>query len=237
MSDELKACAVGCPTAICSRVDRYKKNDNMSERGACRKLAIKTNEFAKCPDLFSDAAIRHIYRNAKGLRKKPDAMRPPWTGQYETYTPKKYIESVRVVMSGIDLDPASCKEANKTVKADRFFDISDNGLKQDWFGRVFLNPPYKQPEINHFISKLVDSYVAGMVSEAVLLTNNNTDTNWFNIASSSSLICFTDHRIKFELKDGELTGPTTGQAFYYFGHHKQQFIDEFRNHGLIFERQ
>jgi hypothetical protein len=59
----------------------------------------------------------------------------------EHYTPSLIVEPSRHVLGGFDLDPASCTEANATVHADAIFTEADGGLFQDWWGRVFLNPP------------------------------------------------------------------------------------------------
>lgn len=59
----------------------------------------------------------------------------------EWYTPSSFIEAARLLMGTIDLDPASCEEANKRVQATRYFGEHENGLLQPWSGCVFLNPP------------------------------------------------------------------------------------------------
>ena len=52
------------------------------------------------------------------------------------------IEDARLILDGIDLDPASCEYANdRWVLADTYYDRKKDGLNQRWFGNVFLNPP------------------------------------------------------------------------------------------------
>ena len=76
-------------------------------------------------------------------------------------------------MGGIDLDPASDAEAQKVVKAERFYDEEVNGLQQPWQGRIWLNPPWSDPQ--PWLEKLI----VEKVDQAIVLTTNATETEWF----------------------------------------------------------
>jgi hypothetical protein len=59
----------------------------------------------------------------------------------EHYTPLDVVEGARSLLGSIDLDPASCIAANERVKATCIFSEHQDGLVQNWFGKVLLNPP------------------------------------------------------------------------------------------------
>lgn len=164
----------------------------------------------------------------------PKPNRTQFTGENEWYTPKEHIERARTALGGIDLDPATSHDAQKVIKARRFFTAEDDGLKRPWTGRIWLNPPYAQPLIQQFVEKLIAEYGAGRTTEAVMLTHNYTDTAWFHIAAKAcAAICFTRGRVKFYNSDGEVAAPTQGQAFFYFGANVDTFKEAFGDIGFI----
>jgi phage N-6-adenine-methyltransferase len=138
--------------------------------------------------------------------------RTQFTGENEWYTPAEYVEAARACLGAIDLDPASSAVAQKTVRAARFFSRDNDGLRQEWHGRIWLNPPYAQPDIARFVDKLLVEVDVGRATEAILLTHNYTDTGWFHAAAGQcAAICFTRGRIRFVGASGEIAAPTQGQ--------------------------
>lgn len=141
------------------------------------------------------------------------------SGETEWYTPPDYIAAVRQVLGEIDLDPASCARANRTVQAARYYTKAEDGLRQPWYGRVFLNPPYAKPLIQQFTDRLVQAYRTGEITAAIVLVNNATDTKWFQgLNRCATAICFPEGRIQFLDKHGNASGePLQGQAVLFFG--------------------
>lgn len=170
-----------------------------------------------------------IYREATGKHVSDDS--------YEWYTPLEYIYAIEEVLGHIDLDPASCKEANDIVGADRYFTKEDDGLVQNWSGRVFLNPPYSMPLVEQFTSKAIEEYQLGNIEAAIVLVNNATDTIWFHAMLEKFPVCFTKGRIRFIGPDGDsATGPRQGQAIFYLGKDIDKFATRFSEFGIVMER-
>lgn len=224
--------------------------------GVSRATIERDGEFAEAvekleiaPEIAKreiDAPKKDIVAAAKELPPVPtedqrkaavEKLKAPYvannSGNNEWYTPAEFCESARVAMGSITLDPASCKTANKQVKAKTFFTINDNGLDREWSGNVWLNPPYAQPEMSDFVKKLIAEYQSARIDQAIVLVNNATETAWFQaLLSEASAVCFKSGRIKFLDAEGTpAKTPLQGQAFLYFGDRTDAFIEEFSKHG------
>jgi len=154
----------------------------------------------------------------------------------EWWTPAEYIESVRTVLGGIDLDPASCEEANLVVKAKRIYTEEDSGLDHKWTGRVFMNPPYSANQ--DFTSKVLEHYQAGHISAAIVLLGAHAiETKWF-APYWDEVLCFTGGRIKFNTPTGPAkAGNIAGSVFIYLGPEQKAFAKEFDpKHGFVVKR-
>jgi ParB family chromosome partitioning protein len=156
------------------------------------------------------------------------------SGNNEWYTPVEYVEAARAVLGEIDLDPASCELANTNIKAARFWTADEDGLAREWSGRVWLNPPYGQPEIADFAAKVVEEVTANRVVEAVVLVNNATETEWGQtLLARADAVCLKRGRIKFLNSAGvPANTPLQGQMFLYFGANVKKFTKEFERFGV-----
>jgi DNA N-6-adenine-methyltransferase (Dam) len=158
----------------------------------------------------------------------------------EWYTPSKYIEAAREVMGDIDLDPASCEMANRTVKAKRYYTREQNGLLQPWSGRVWLNPPYNATDDCHlpqptWSRRLRYEYSKGHVQEAILLISAATKQKWFHELLDFP-ICLMLERIFFHRPGKEPEELRHGNTAVYLRPNEAAFIEVFSQFGAVVKR-
>jgi phage N-6-adenine-methyltransferase len=157
------------------------------------------------------------------------------SGDNEWYTPEIYINAARETLGEIDLDPASNPTANEIVKAKTFYTAEDSGLEKEWVGNVWMNPPYESRLIGSFIDKLLVHYVKEQIPQAIVLVNNATETQWFQlIAEAARASCFPKGRVKFWHPRKEAV-PLQGQSILYLGQNKERFIQNFHQFGVCWE--
>lgn len=106
----------------------------------------------------------------------------------EWYTPAWIFEQLGIEF---DLDPASPCDVITTVPASTKFTRAEDGLTQDWFGRVWLNPPYGR-ETSVWMNKFISH------RNGIALVFCRTDTKWFQSAlRHSDAALFFSGRIQF----------------------------------------
>lgn len=167
----------------------------------------------------------------------------------EYFTPSIYIDAAREVMGGIDLDPASCEEAQQTVKAKWWYGGTEvDGLSQPWYLphpdgritplRVWLNPPYCKTGCRSnqdiWYRKLYGAYICGHVSEAIMLVKAALGYKWFEQLWRRHWCCFCRERIAFIKPGGRTVGlAKQGSVFVYFGKRPERFAEVFARFGRL----
>lgn len=107
-------------------------------------------------------------------------------------TPREILKP----LGQFDLDPCSFK-GHPWQPALRFFTVDDDGMKQRWHGRVWLNPPFGASAFN-WILKLKEH------GDGIALIPARTETKMFFelIWGSASAVCFVQGRPHFHYPDG-----------------------------------
>ena len=166
--------------------------------------------------------LRKYLRSLKNLEKseidRPQKEEP----SVEWYTPPKYIDMARLVMGGIDLDPASNPTAQQWIQATAYYTEHDDGLKQPWFGKVWCNPPYGK-FTRLFMERALYFYNLGEVQECIFLVNR-TGANWYrNLRKHFEVIEVAD-RIAFLNPSGQPEkSPRYYNDFLYLGKKRDRF--------------
>ena len=106
-------------------------------------------------------------------------------------TPQYFFDKLNQRFN-FDLDVCALPE---NAKCDKYFTPEIDGLKQDWNGTCFMNPPYGR-EIGKWVEKAYNEAQRGNVIVALLPAR--TDTKWFHDH------IYMMYGVEFELLKGRL---------------------------------
>lgn len=118
----------------------------------------------------------------------------------EWLTPPEIINA----LGDFDLDP--CSPINRPWNtAKKHFNINDDGLNQNWEGRVWCNPPYGL-EASKWLSKLAEH------NNGIALIFARTETKMFfdYVWSNADALLFIEGRLYFHHVDGSKAKANAG---------------------------
>ena len=105
-------------------------------------------------------------------------------------TPQDFFDRLNSVFR-FDLDVCALPE---NAKCTNYYTPETDGLKQEWKGTVWMNPPYGRG-IDAWVRKAFESAQAGAV--VVCLLPARTDTKWWHSYCLKGEVTFIQGRLKF----------------------------------------
>lgn len=148
----------------------------------------------------------------------------------EWYTPSEIVDGVFELWGSISLDPCSNSKEKPNIPAGTHYTKADDGLSQEWFGRVYVNPPYGRV-IQEWTDKAADEYEAGNLEAAILLVPARTDTAWMARLRAYPR-CFVRGRLKFSNSPDAAPFPS---CVVYLGPDEYGFARVFSQFGDVFK--
>ena len=106
------------------------------------------------------------------------------------YTPQWVFQALN---ARFDLDVCAPTGGVSWIPADAHYDIEIDGLKQDWFGFVWCNPPYSNP--TPFIDKFMDH------GNGIMLVQISKSNAFLRLWNEADSIMMLPRNIMFEHKD------------------------------------
>ena len=162
------------------------------------------------------------------------------------YTPDPILKAIRDVMGEIDIDPSSCKCAQRRIQAKKFYDKNSDGLHSEWHGRAYVNPDYNPAEVRRFVLKAHDEYVLGRMTECIFhLHTSTTWQQWFHVALDLfKAFCFVSGKVEWtpawegyekELKEfGKMMGFSVDSSVLTMSQRDTDKVGPYTEHGSLF---
>jgi hypothetical protein len=122
----------------------------------------------------------------------------------EHYTPRSIFDALGVQF---DLDVAAPEGGSSVVPALYYFDKKVDGLANEWFGNVWMNPPYSSPA--PWVEKFLD------YKQGIALLPITRGKWWDRLWAESGAILPTAYNLKFNRPDGLTAKPIVFRTALY----------------------
>lgn len=120
----------------------------------------------------------------------------------EWLTPPAIIQA----LGGFDLDPCAPSDARRPWDtAQRHYSVEQNGLVQDWSGRVWLNPPYGLEA-----ARWLDRLAAHGDGIALIFARTETAMFFDHVWGKADAVLFLRGRLHFHHVDGTRAAANAG---------------------------
>jgi len=140
----------------------------------------------------------------------------------EWWTPKYIFDKIDLQF---DLDPCMPEQKISYIPVKQSYDFVDDGLLKEWFGRVWMNPPYGR-ETGKWMEKLAKH------GNGIALVFSRTDVKWWHsTVSNATAICFVRGRITFISGAGQSAPGNSGGPSALIAYGKDN-ADAIRSSGL-----
>lgn len=110
------------------------------------------------------------------------------------YTPQWVLDIALEVMGGIDIDPAWHPDSLvRPIRAG--YTVKENGLRQEWRGRVWFQPPYS--DMPPWVAKLNLELGRTHTVQAMGLVKLDPSTGWWgDYLRRASAVCLVPRRVR-----------------------------------------
>lgn len=149
------------------------------------------------------------------------------------YTPDNLIQAAREAMGGIDLDAASHYLANRKHRIPDYFHTGRSAFANDWYGRVWLNPPYGNNL--PWFERIIHYVKAGDITDLCMLSPTWAFTAqqagpFMDLVTAHVLLSPTP---KFWGNKEGKTGVNHPHSIVYIGERVDEFCAAFAPHGIV----
>lgn len=149
-------------------------------------------------------------------------------------SPSLLLAGVRKVLPVIDLDPCSSADAQKRVRAQRYFDREEDGCQKSWDGAVYVFPPPRFAP--RFASKLVGEMFSGRVPRGLFFASSDLDDEHEGLLLRNAKLTAVVHqleRTEFEVENGKPVKAQCRMVLYVFGFDPKPLYDAFDPWGKV----